>query len=631
MKLKIVVMGLVLSSLAVIMVAASASAAGPLPFTGKPAPARLHQAKLTFHGVVQFTPSPRKPLTRDTNRTKKLQQAANKVNRPLPGQARGKKPANPLTPENSNTPIVNPTQFASPAITRVKSALGLNSWDNLEANGFDLTPPDQGMCVGNGFVVEPINVVVAVYDTNFTKLSGDMALNAFFGLPDTWFTSDPRCYYDPGTNRFFITILSYDETASTFFINIAVSQTSNPLLGWYVYYLDTTDLCQPFVGDCVADQPLLGANRDGLFISGNMFSFNGTQFFGSYIFVLDKPQLAAGSIVVPSYVQAMCEFSGDCTGETPYVISAMQPAFSPTTGAWENRFGGTEYFLASKDYVGEGDSSVILGAFTNTTTVHGLGTPNIFITLEDVNTESYILPYALAVQRYDGVIPVGQSYGATEAGPIQNNDDRMNQVVFSHRLLWSGVNTMVWQKFSGAPPVAPSGHTVVRKDNSYELHSAIAWWGIRPTWSSEGTLTGTVMRQDYTAPAHEDAVFPSIGMNSSGKGAMAFTLTGKDYYPTAAWVRVNASNGQSKIFIAAKGKGTLDDWCEYDSTCGDGVLRARFGDYSAAVANGSTIFLSTEYVQYPNCSFSTWYDDPSCADTRSVSVNWGTALYKVTP
>lgn len=632
MKARILAVALVLSAVAVITVAASATAAGPLPFTGKPSAAKLQKAKLTFRGVVRFQPSPSKPLTRDTARTKKLQQLANKVNRPLPGQVgKPKKPANLLAPETSNTPIVNPTLFGAAATSKVKSAKGLNSWDNAEANGYDLTPPDQGMCVGNGFIVEPINVVMAIYDTNFNKLSGDMALNAFFGIPDSWFSSDPRCYYDPGTNRFFVTMLSYDDSATSFFINVAVSQSPNPQLGWYIYFIDTTDVCQPVVGDCVADQPLLSANRDALFISANMFSFSGTEFFGSDIFMLDKSQLVAGSILVPTYVQAMCEFSGDCSGETPYVIAAIQPAFSPTSGAWENRFGGTEYFLAAEDFVGEGAGSVLLVAFTNTNTLVGLGTPSIFVALKDVTTEAYITPYEFATQKSDGVIPVGQIYGATDAGPIQNNDDRMNQVVYSNHLLWSAVNTTVWQKFSGRPPLAPSAHTVVRKGSFYELHSAIAWWSIRPTWSRAGFLSGTVVRQDYTAPAHEDAVFPSIGMNSSGKGAMAFTLTGKDYYPTAAWVRVNATDGQSKVFVAAMGKGSLDDWCEYDTICGDGVIRPRFGDYSAAVANGSTIFMSTEYIQFPNCSFSDWLNDPTCKGTRSLFVNWGTALYKIQP
>lgn len=632
MKSKVFLAATALSLLTLVMVAASARAAGPLPFNGKPVAAKLLPANLKFRGTIQFRETPSQPLPKNPAVAKKFQQLANKVNRPLPGQgANAKKPANPLAPKGSNTPIVTPTQIGSVPTSRVKSAKGLNAWDNVQANGYDLTPPDQGLCVGNGYIVEPINVVVAIYDTNFKRLSGDMALNAFFGLPSTWFTSDPKCYFDPGTNRFFMTILSIADSQTQFFVNIAVSQTANPSLGWYLYDLETTGACQPVVGDCLADQPLIGANRDGLFISGNMFSFNGLQFFGSDIFMMDKLQLASGSVLVPAYVVPMCEFSGDCNGATPYVIASLQPGFSPTTGAWENRFNGTEYFLAAEDYIGAGASSVLLGAFTNTGTLRGLGVPSVFVTLKDVDTEDYILPYEFAAQKYDGVAPLASAYGADAAGPIQNNDDRMNQVVFVNRLLWSGVNTTVWQRFAGAPPVSPNGQTVVRIGSYNELHSAIAWWAIRPTWTRAGELAGTVVKQDYVAPAHEDAVFPSIGVNSLGKGAMAFTLTGKDYYPTAAWVRVNALDGQSKIFIAAKGKGTLDDFCEYDISCGSGVLRPRFGDYSAAVAGGANIFMATEYVQFPNCSFSAWLDDPSCGGTRSLVVNWGTALYKIAP
>src|SRR5499433_2093472 len=81
---------------------------------------------------------------------------------------------------------------------------------------FSLEPPDQGLCVGNGFVVEPINLAFAVYSERGTQLTAATALNQFYNrspaidrttntLGD--FLSDPKCYWDPVGHRFIQTIL----------------------------------------------------------------------------------------------------------------------------------------------------------------------------------------------------------------------------------------------------------------------------------------------------------------------------------------------------------------------------------------------------------------------------------------
>jgi hypothetical protein len=41
---------------------------------------------------------------------------------------------------------------------------------------FSDEPPDQGLCVGNGFVVEAVNLALAVYDKSGNLLSGPTAL-----------------------------------------------------------------------------------------------------------------------------------------------------------------------------------------------------------------------------------------------------------------------------------------------------------------------------------------------------------------------------------------------------------------------------------------------------------------------
>ena len=63
---------------------------------------------------------------------------------------------------------------------------GLNHFDQRfganNGNQFSLEPPDQALCVGNGFVVEAVNSVIRVWDTDGDVLTGVQDLNTFLRL-----------------------------------------------------------------------------------------------------------------------------------------------------------------------------------------------------------------------------------------------------------------------------------------------------------------------------------------------------------------------------------------------------------------------------------------------------------------
>src|SRR5207245_2473574 len=123
-------------------------------------------------------------------------------------------------------------------------------------NQFSLEPPDQALAVGNGFVLEAVNDALAVYDTSGTLLAGPTALNPFFGFasaivrgnPNVFgpFITDPKAYFDAGTQRFFVTALELDVDSATggflpgSHVLIAVSQTPNPT-SWNLFSIDVTN------------------------------------------------------------------------------------------------------------------------------------------------------------------------------------------------------------------------------------------------------------------------------------------------------------------------------------------------------------------------------------------------------
>src|ERR1700694_1070931 len=76
------------------------------------------------------------------------------------------------------------TDQASP--TLLQHFDGLNHRQNRLASGgnqFSLEPPDQGLCVGNGNVLEVLNDVLRVYDTTGNPHTAPIALNSFLGYP----------------------------------------------------------------------------------------------------------------------------------------------------------------------------------------------------------------------------------------------------------------------------------------------------------------------------------------------------------------------------------------------------------------------------------------------------------------
>jgi hypothetical protein len=97
----------------------------------------------------------------------------------------------------SNVTDVNPGLFAA--------FQGLNHRDQRLANGgnqFSIEPPDQGLCVGNGFILESVNDVLRVFDLTGAPLTDVIDLNTFYGYPAQIdrttgeqgpFVTDPSC------------------------------------------------------------------------------------------------------------------------------------------------------------------------------------------------------------------------------------------------------------------------------------------------------------------------------------------------------------------------------------------------------------------------------------------------------
>jgi len=120
-----------------------------------------------------------------------------------------------------------------------------------------------------------------------------------------------------------------------------------------------------------------------------------------------------------------------------------------------------------------------------------------------------------------------------------------------------------------------------------------------------------------------NAIYPSLGINGEGNGVIAFSLTGNNYFPSAAYVVVQEGNASHLVHIAGAGQDPEDGFSGYPAEVGGTSNVARWGDYSAAVADGNSIWFASEYI--PNaCSALT-------LPCRTSLANFGTFIAKIVP
>jgi len=123
-----------------------------------------------------------------------------------------------------DAPVVASSAVAATNPAVQVSIQGLNHRDQRPANGgsqFSVEPPDQALCIGNGFTVEAVNSVLRVYSSSAAPLTVVQDLNTFFGYPAAIDRTtgvvgadviDPVCHDDPVFRRFVVAITTLDVT-----------------------------------------------------------------------------------------------------------------------------------------------------------------------------------------------------------------------------------------------------------------------------------------------------------------------------------------------------------------------------------------------------------------------------------
>ncbi len=576
-------------------------------------------------------------------------------NRPRPEFKHGEFPKHPL-----DAPIVPSSKVAGSNPGLALSFDGLNHRDQRLANGgnqFSLEPPDQALCVGNGFTVEAVNSVLRVYDTvTGAPLTGVQDLNTFFLYPAainrTTLTLgpqviDPICHYDPDNQRFIVAlttlhVLPNGDLSGRNTIDLAVSNTNDPTGDWIVYHIPaqndgtegtpdhgcTLDGTTP--GPCFQDFPHIGADKYGVYITTNEYDLFGPSYNAAQIFAFSKAQLAAHPAAINMTLVENLKVEGS-PGFTVW------PATSPA-GQYSKMRNGAEYFLST--IAGDGSETgnptgtarhIGIWALTNTMSLNS-ATPELGISSRLINSQTYVYPPKS--DQKPGDIPLGQCindkstptpfgtgcwklFFSTEPAHdeveshLDSSDTRMQQTWYVNGMLWGATSTAV--QVGG------------------DLKAGIAWFAVVPWMDGKGNVDGKVIRNGYIALTNNNLIYPAIAIASNGKGAIAFTIVGEDYYPSAGYVQINKYGLVGPIHVAAAGLGPSDGFTSYKAFVGD-PPRTRWGDYGATVTDGSSIWLASEYIGQ-TCDLTQYLtgDIGSCGGTRTALANWFTRISKLKP
>ena len=534
-------------------------------------------------------------------------------------------------------------------------------------NQFSLEPPDQGLCVGNGMTMETINDVMRVYAPNGAPLKGVEDLNTFFGYPAAIrrdlsprvfgpFVTDPSCFFDKDTNRWFTDVLTLDTFATsdpanhhfagdftgTNHLDLAVSQTSDPTGAWTIYHVPVQDDgtqgtpnhgCTgiPPFGErstptnpnaCLGDFPHLGADANGIFVTTNEYSLFGNDFHGAQVYAFSKAALAANAPVV---TVTQIDTHGLDNGNNGFTL---WPATAPND-LNSTDSGGTEFLLSSNaadEAHGNGSTpgprrsnQLLVWSLTNTSSLDSA--PDLTLSHSTLTVGLYVEP-ANSEQK-TGETPMidclnmkscatqfllgaPDPFAPEHEYAIDSSDTRMLTVAFAHGMLFGALDTAV--------------------RSSANVRAGIEWFVVNP--SAEGGPS--LVTNGYLAVDQNNVTYPAIAVTPDGKGVMAFTLVGRDFFPSAAFASFDAG-GPGAVQVAALGAGPADGFSGTQVFNFPNPPRPRWGDYGMAVFDSGNIWLASEYIGQ-TCNLPTYLaTGASCGGTRTALANWDTRITEVQP
>ena len=448
---------------------------------------------------------------------------------PVPGDFVPGEEARPV-PEKALIPLPSSPEPAS-------------SFLALEDNNTSI-PPDTHGAVGPNHLMVTLNSQVRIQDRTGGEIS-TVSLDSFWASvgPFTTITGpfDPKVLYDPFSNRWMFVACAGPQSASSSVL-IGVSQTSNPTGSWNLYRVDGDAADQVWV-----DYPSIGFNKSWIVVQVNMFNVSNNAFNRSHVYAFNKADLLAGG-------------SGTFTLFERTDISGTQvPAIT-----YDNDL-STLYLLQNFN-----------GNFS------GNGYLRIYTIAGSVGSEVFTEgSFVVTANPWDSS-PPGEADFAPQLGSaqkIQNNDARMQNLVYRNGSLWTT-------------------HTIFLPAGGSSTRSAVQWWEIAPS----GTINQRGRIDDETGSLFR--AFPSIAVNKNNDVLIGYSRFSATQYASANYsfrAAVDPANSLRSDTVLKEGEAS------YYKTFGSS--RNRWGDFSNTVVdpvNDTDMWTIQEYAASPSGGFDRW-------------------------
>jgi hypothetical protein len=484
----------------------------------------------------------------------------------------------------------NPNPATTPlSTTNVPGEVGFSAMGGVQqagtTGGEDLEPPDQGLCAGGGYVMEFINNALAIYNEYGEQLVAPVGSASAFLQPTSDFFSDPRCYYDAPTQRWFFQefiVGAFNAsgqlvTPSTQFE--AVSNTPDPTGTYTVFSWDTSDSATKNC-PCFGDYDNLGADDNGIYVATDEFGIVG-GFNGVIIYAISKEQIetAAATGILPTVFAY--RLTRDPFGQ-PYVVA---PTSTPPGAHFASN---TEYFVESNSNA-ESDDHLMVYALHDTSLLGAPAAPTMYRT--EVTAEGYSFPPD-ATQKA-GPRPLGKSY-QDPAGGIQADFNAEMEPTFRGGDIYAELDTGT---ASGS--------------------DAIDWFILKPKLAGHTlALSATVAYQGVVAVKGTSLIYPYTAVDAAGVGYLLFSLSGPSNYPSPAYISYGPTGPTGPVIVATAGAAPDDGFTCYAAFVGPSYGGCRWGDYSMGVVMGNRVYMGAEMIPQ---------------GYRDLLSNWGTYIWSAPP
>ena len=569
---------------------------------------------------------------------------------------------------------------------------GLNAVDSAThtANIFkDVEPPDQGLCAGNGSVVETNNIgEILIFNKALKRVSPVISLDRVMGLTQRHWSSggDPSCLYDSanGGHWFFTEIVSaspenkggaftgcFSGVANDCYEGIAVTKGSSPFGPYNTYFLSADyNPAEPGTPSLLNDFAKISATRDAFLVFYDEFPllgslpglgggfFNGAQEFAFNKTALEKGLPVAKVTVARENMGLLKTPNGTCFSDNRFFEPGVAcwigviPAVAANPGQFDNSHGGSGFMLTNPDFYGLGGNQLAVFDWTGLRNLNSSACSacsgirfggQLFSGVQHYYDPSFLgatSPATFLAPQKAGPIPLGDLCGKAKLstvahcpeGGISTNGDNITQAAQGNGQLSAGAATEIVQTYASS--------------NTPETHAGAAYWVVG-TRSFDQTGRFSLTSQGYVTAMHEDLEFPAFAAGASnGRAIASFTLNGNGgtagadnggFFPSSAFGRLTSTSGtllQSTINIADLGQSPQDGFTEYlNYPSATPAYRPRWGDYGNAILMGGKYYFASEYIQYPNCAPPAFnpFAIGTCGGTRDGMANWGTSVNYVTP